>query len=449
MSVVEAILLDDAEVEVQEDRWKDTIEALDGVFPYWYYHAARLDLTMTRGWCNTAAVDGVKLYWNPEFTASLSDRELLFLLAHEVFHVANGHIWRGARYIKGLEGSALRKTLRRLNAAADYAIHQILVPLVRKKEYRKMKFPTGKNRGLYDKRFWNMAMERIYEFLINNPTDKANGKSAEFDVHIFRGTGDPADAPEGAMVDEDGNWVLVVDGNGNPIEIPQEAKDAGEAPEPMNPRKIQLDIKRDLKAAEGYGGTEAGKGKGTKERVATPQADRAKDDWSILTQFVIMNAAADYSYSRPNRSYLSRGLVVPGFGSSAINIVIAIDTSGSIQQEGFNVFASNIELIRKQLGDHILTLIFCDEDICGPVETYDANQEVVWKTRGGGGTDFKPPFKWVEENLVDPPSCLVYFTDGKCNGSRPAVAPGYPVLWALWGPKQHQPWGTNLPLTSM
>jgi predicted metal-dependent peptidase len=442
--LVSAVLLSDFDVAFQEERWKEAVETLDSVFPYWYHHAVRLQLTMARGWCNTAAVDGVRLYWNPEFTASLSDRELLFLLTHEIFHVAMGHIWRGERYQKGLEGRELRKVSRRLNAAADYAIHQIMVPLCRKREYRKMKFPTGRNRGLYDKRFWNMSMERIYDFLINNPNDKANGKEAKFDIHIFRGTGESEDAPEGATVDEDGNWVLVVDGSGNPIEIPQEVKDAGEAPEPLNPKQVQLDIKRDLKSS-GYGGTEAGKGKGADARVAIAKPDQVKDDWSILTQFIVMNAAADYSYRRPNRSYLSRGLIVPGLRSSTINIVIVVDTSGSIRQEALNLFASNIELIRKQIGDHTLTLIFCDDEI-QKVETFDANQEVLWVTRGGGGTSFKPPFEWVSNNLPDPPSCMVYFTDGMCGGEVPQQPPGYPVLWALWGPKQKQPWGVSLDL---
>jgi predicted metal-dependent peptidase len=215
----------------------------------------------------------------------------------------------------------------------------------------------------------------------------------------------------------------------------------------VNPKKIQVDIKRDLQAS-GYGGTEAGKGKGNDNRVATPQADKVKDDWSLLTQFVIMNAAADYSYRRPNRSYLSRGLIVPGLKSSTINIVIVVDTSGSINRSAFDLFASNVELIRKQLGDHTLTLIFCDDEI-QKVETFDANQEVVWTVRGGGGTSFKPPFRWIADNLVDPPSCMVYFTDGCCGGDVPNTAPEYPVLWALWGPKRKQPWGVNLELSDM
>jgi predicted metal-dependent peptidase len=88
----------------------------------------------------------------------------------------------------------------------------------------------------------------------------------------------------------------------------------------------------------------------------------------------------------------------------------------------------------------------CDDEI-QKVEVFDANQEIMWQTRGGGGTSFNPPFEWVAANLVDSPSVLLYFTDGCCGGDRPQQAPDYPVLWALWGPKQRQPWGFNLPLT--
>jgi predicted metal-dependent peptidase len=448
VELVEPVLLGEDEVQVQEDRWHQAIEDLDSVLPLWHYHADRLDLTMTRGWCDTAAVDGVRLYWNPEFTASLDDRELLFLLAHEVFHITAKHIWRGARYQEGLKGLELRKVSKRLNRAMDYAIHQIMVPLIRRKKYRAMKFPTGKNRGLYDKRFYNMSMEKIYDFLVKNPNDRANGKQQNFDIHIFRGSGD---APEGAKVDEDGNWVLVVNGDGEPIEIPQEDDNA---PEPMDPRQLEIDIKRDIRAS-GYGGTGAGQGHGTDRRIATPQADKVKDSWDHLNQFITMNAAADYSYSRPNRSYLSRGLIVPGLHSSSINIVIVIDTSGSIKKDALNLFASNVELIRQQLGDHTLTLIMCDDriptDASGTpiVRTFDVGQQVIWETVGGGGTSFIPPFEWVDENLADQPSCLVYFTDGVCFGRVPKQAPGYPVLWALWGKKERQPWGVNLPLIGM
>ena len=42
----------------------------------------------------TAATDGAKLYYNPEFIKSLSSNERIFAFAHEYMHVAFDHILR-------------------------------------------------------------------------------------------------------------------------------------------------------------------------------------------------------------------------------------------------------------------------------------------------------------------------------------------------------------------
>jgi predicted metal-dependent peptidase len=49
-----------------------------------------------------------------------------------------------------------------------------------------------------------------------------------------------------------------------------------------------------------------------------------------------------------------------------------------------------------------------------------------WNRKGGGGTDFRPVFEWVEESQTEP-ACLIYLTDLCCH-SYPAP-PDYPVLW--------------------
>ena len=50
--------------------------------------------------------------------------------------------------------------------------------------------------------------------------------------------------------------------------------------------------------------------------------------------------------------------------------------------------------------------------------------------KGGGGTNFDPAFKWVEENgVLGEASALIYLTDG-C-APAPTVSPDYPVLWCL------------------
>ena len=46
--------------------------------------------------------------------------------------------------------------------------------------------------------------------------------------------------------------------------------------------------------------------------------------------------------------------------------------------------------------------------------------------KGGGGTDLRPPFTYLESS---PPACLIYLTDG--DGPAPQRAPSFPVLWVL------------------
>jgi len=60
------------------------------------------------------------------------------------------------------------------------------------------------------------------------------------------------------------------------------------------------------------------------------------------------------------------------------------------------------------------------------VQELGSSEAIKLSPKGGGGTDFVPPFRWVEENDIEP-KCLVYLTDLCCN-SFPVV-PDYAVLW--------------------
>ena len=56
--------------------------------------------------------------------------------------------------------------------------------------------------------------------------------------------------------------------------------------------------------------------------------------------------------------------------------------------------------------------------------------------RGGGGTDFRPAFHWVEEHGIAP-AALIYLTDLEC--THFPDEPGYPVLWARIGQCHAEP----------
>ena len=48
--------------------------------------------------------------------------------------------------------------------------------------------------------------------------------------------------------------------------------------------------------------------------------------------------------------------------------------------------------------------------------------------KGGGGTDFRPVFEWIKDNLPNEPDAVVYLTD--MQGRFPREAPAFPVVWA-------------------
>jgi hypothetical protein len=106
-------------------------------------------------------------------------------------------------------------------------------------------------------------------------------------------------------------------------------------------------------------------------------------------------------------------------------IVIAVDTSGSISKMELEQFAGEISSISEEAQPETIHVVYCDAAVQS-AEEFTASEPVRLEPKGGGGTDFRPVFQWVEENDIAP-ACLVYLTDLCCD-SFPAE-PEYPVLW--------------------
>lgn len=312
----------------------------------------------------TAAIDGKHIFYNPEFIAGLSPAETLTLIGHEVMHCVYDHIGRrGAR------------DPRKYNKAGDYVINQALLDA---------NFSPIKD-WLHNPAFAGMSSEEVYNLLPDE--DDGDGK----------GPGD-----DGEALDE------VMDGDSEATEA--DATDwkvatvqAAEAAQAMG--KLPASLKRLV------------------DDLLAP-----KVDWrAILQRFVAETSKNDYSWTRPNRRFIHQGLLLPTLHSENMGaIVVAIDTSGSIDQHTLNTFGSEIKAIVQGVRPEATTVIYCDAAI-NHVDTFGPNDELHFEMHGGGGTDFRPPFDLVEES-GEMPVCMVYLTDGY--GPFPKD-PGYPVLWVM------------------
>ncbi len=122
-----------------------------------------------------------------------------------------------------------------------------------------------------------------------------------------------------------------------------------------------------------------------------------------------------------------------------IELAVAIDTSGSCCGEVLQRFLGELLAVVRDSGSapFSMTLIQCDTEVQNVrhLETEDQVQDLVSNFRmyGGGGTDFRPVFDYLEKQKEEPDGTpfrgLLYLSDG-C-GEFPGKAPDYPVIFVI------------------
>jgi len=335
--------------------------------PFFGALALRLNTAPEPG-VGTMATDGKNIRYDPKWVATLDDHELRGVLAHEVMHCAQGHVWRrGGR------------DMHRWNVACDLAINPIITEAG-------LRLPQGAM--LPDPGQAGKAAEEIYAGLPQMPNGgKGKGK----------GVPDP------------GGCGAVEDGAANPGEARAEAAE------------WKVAVSQAAQAAR-----MAGKLPASLARLVNEIVNPAVPWATLLRDFVERSARNDYAWSRPNTRHLGRGIVLPGLVSEELPaVVVAVDTSGSIGQAELATFAAEASGVLEAYQTTI-ELVYCDAEVAGHRTITREDLPLQLEPKGGGGTDFRPVFAWVAEQGLTP-ACLIYLTD--MYGSFPDDEPEYPVLW--------------------
>jgi len=172
------------------------------------------------------------------------------------------------------------------------------------------------------------------------------------------------------------------------------------------------------------------------DQVLNPKAD-----WrTILRRFCTETTKDDYSWSRPNKYFVSSGVYIPSLYSEGMGeLVVAIDTSGSITKEMLDIFGSEVQAVRDAARPTMTRIIYCDARI-NHVDEFGPDDTVELKAYGGGGTDFRPPFELVDAEGWRP-AAFLYLTD--LYGAAPEAPPSYPVLWCCTT-DESEPWGERV-----
>ena len=393
-------------------------------FPFTGALLMRMELVPTRDRrLRTAATDGTRIFMDVAFCAGLSEAEQLFVLAHEMWHGVYLHMLR----CQTRDPSAF-------NVATDMEVNRML---------KKEGFETPKW-CLQPRPSWtDLSAEEIYEQLRKNPPQpkpfpSEDGRQEQFDKHVYSGRAVNAETDaEGGEEEGDGRgasdqWGEV---GSDPDFAPSVADNLAE--------KMREHVVAVAQQIERTRGTLSAHLENVVKAALKPQIR-----WQeVLAQFVTSCYGGSRRWLPPNRRHVAQGLYLPSSRKERLRAVVAVDTSGSTTND-LPQFFSELGSLLETFGDYELTVIQCDskvQDVERYYDAYDRFHSPEWKTCGGGGTDFRPPFDYVAEHPEIEPSCLVYVTDGF--GPAPDRPPPYPVLWILTHDgRTPAPWGLTLRL---
>jgi predicted metal-dependent peptidase len=198
------------------------------------------------------------------------------------------------------------------------------------------------------------------------------------------------------------------------------------------------ELARDLDEAIRQGALAAGKLGSGGDRMFDDLLE-TKIDWrEVLREFISTTCTgSDYStWRRPNRRFVSSGYYMPsGVSEQVGELVIAIDTSGSIGGRELATFLGEVKGICDQVNPDVVRLLYWDTEVCADEKymgTEVANIIQSTKPEGGGGTNVECVPEYMTAHGVKPQAVIV-LTDGYLGGSWGQWA--CPVLWCIVGNK--------------
>ena len=269
----------------------------------------------------TACTNGRDEMYGRAFIAGLTDAELRGLVLHENYHKLYSHLTTWKHLWKVDAQTA--------NMAMDYVIN---LKIRDDNGDGFAKLPDG---GLIDDKYAGMDTARVFA-LLRKDVEENGGSSGE-------GEGTPSNG-SGGMDEHD--WE-------GAEELSEEEK-----------RELVRDIDEAIRQGAMAAGKIGGMGALDLDELLQPQID-----WrEVLREFIQTTCAgSDYStYARPNRRLMSQGIYMPtGISQQVGELVIAVDTSGSIQRADLTAFLSEVKAICDTVHPDKIRLLYWGHEVVG------------------------------------------------------------------------------------
>lgn len=325
----------------------------------------------------TASTNGKNVHYGRKFVESLNDSDLRGVIIHEAKHKMYRHLltWRHLSKINH----------DKANRACDYVINLEIM----EEGERANQFITLPKGCLLDKKYKGMDSGQVFNLLPDEPND---GQGSCLDEH---------------------DWDDAED-------MTQEERE---------------ELAKEIDQAIRQGAILAGKVGGSLNR-SFDDLMSAKVNWKdALREFVsdVCKGKDDSTWRKPNRRWLQHDIYMPSTISESVGrVVVAIDTSGSIQGAILNRFLSEVSSIMENVSPEQVDLIYWDSHVAGH-EVYGSGEADKMRTstqpKGGGGTSPSCITKYMTKHNIQP-MCSIVLTDGYV-GDDWGGNWNSPVLWCI------------------
>jgi predicted metal-dependent peptidase len=349
---------------------------------------------------DTMAVDKEgNVFYVDEFVKSLNDDELMGVITHELSHIVFLHLTRVGSREKDRWNTATDLIINTLLRANNFILPKDCVIADFNNE-----FDCGK------KKIKNVLEKTAEELYSELPAVK--NKNGYYIVQI--GNGDKQDKSLGKGFD---NHINGKDENEN-----GGGKSSGD--EELEKKWLDL-IEQAVEIAKMKGNLPTGL-----DRLVG-KLHEEKIDWrTILNQFITNQIPYDDTWAKSSKKSVACGIYMPSQVKEKIDICLMVDLSGSIGQEEYTDFISELIGIARAYSDRISMRVFSHDTECydcGLIENGNTEKIKNLKLKGGGGTSFTEPIKYLIENNINP-KCLLWFTDGYGDKVEKQL---FPILWVL------------------
>lgn len=328
-----------------------------------------------------------ELFYNPDYVKNISVEVVEIDISHEILHLALQHHYRSWN----LACLGKLKTWEDLDlffVACDLAVNSILA-----KEFGESRLISCN--FVYDSKFEGMSAEEIYEEL------KKMRKQGRLKISKL---------PDGTTVVQYDGHTITFKGHEKFMDAGGK-KDKGRIMEEME-RKAREWGKRVVEAYE-YAKS-VGKDPLGIRKIVEAMLKPPSFNWrELLRKFIQDLIPNDYTWLRPHKKSFSTGFYLPAVRKEeSIELAIVLDTSGSISDDEYRDFMSEVFHILRSFRSVKAHFIMCDAEVA---KTFDCENvedavKMLEERAGYGGTSFIPAFNYIHRNLPQV-RAVIYLTD--------------------------------------